>query len=247
MNNTYNVGEESNQLIGKQASQKIIQYIVENDINIGEKIPNEYELAHILNVGRSTVREAIKALSSRNILEVRRGVGTFVNQKDGAPDDPLGIAFVKDKLKLTLDLMEIRSMMEPKIAFMAASNSTLEQIREIQNFADEIEDLIKAGKHHGEKDLQFHTAIANSCGNIAMSKLIPIINESIELSMEITNAQIKEETILVHRGIVEAIKNQDPDAAYDAMVLHMIYNKKYIKKLVQDSENQILTPRRNKL
>jgi Transcriptional regulators len=232
MNTIYNVVEESGQPVGRQASQKIVKYIVDKNIKVGEKIPSEYELVDILNVGRSTVREAIRALSSRNILEIKRGVGTFVKCKDGAPDDPLGFAFVEDKLKLTHDLLEIRSMMEPKIAQMAAINATPKQIEEIQKLAEEIENFIKIGQHHEEKDLEFHTAIANSCGNIAMSKLIPIINESIELSVEIINEELKKETILVHKEIVEAIKERNGDRAYDAMVLHMLYNKRHIRQIV---------------
>ena len=64
--------------------------IITNDIQRGEKLPNEFELAESLNVGRGTIREAVKLLVSRNILEIRRGKGTFVAQEPGVADDPYG-------------------------------------------------------------------------------------------------------------------------------------------------------------
>ena len=70
---------------------------MDNEWKAGDKLPNEYKLADKLNAGRSTIREAIKALVSRNILEIRRGAGTFISQKGGIADDPLGLTFVKDE------------------------------------------------------------------------------------------------------------------------------------------------------
>lgn len=64
-------------------SDEIIDIIKERDLEEGDRLPNEYELAELLDVGRSTVREAIKVLVSRNIIEIRRGAGTFVSQNLG--------------------------------------------------------------------------------------------------------------------------------------------------------------------
>ena len=75
------------------AAEDIIDLIKSNRLEPGDRLQNEYELAKLLNVGRSTVREAIRILVSRNILEVRQGAGTFVSYKNGIPEDPLGLAF----------------------------------------------------------------------------------------------------------------------------------------------------------
>ena len=71
--------EEITKSLGEIDSDKIIKLIVDDNLKIGDRLPNEYELADKLGVGRSTVREAIKALVSRNILEIKRGSGTFIN------------------------------------------------------------------------------------------------------------------------------------------------------------------------
>lgn len=78
--------------LGQQIEDQLMKYILDNQIAIGEKIPNEFELADIFGVGRSTVREAVKSLVSRGILEVRRGDGTYVISTVYIENDVLGFA-----------------------------------------------------------------------------------------------------------------------------------------------------------
>ena len=85
-------------------SEEIEKLIVLGEFKPGDRLPSEYELAQRLGVGRSTVREATKALVSRNILEVHRGNGTFVCEQTGLVQDPLGLRFQPDKKRLGLDL-----------------------------------------------------------------------------------------------------------------------------------------------
>lgn len=226
--------EETIKPLGEIASEKIIKLIVDDNLKIGDKLPNEYELADKLGVGRSTIREAIKALVSRNILEIKRGSGTFI--KCGVADDPLGLIFVKDKLKLAVDLLEIRFMIEPKIASLAAQNSTQEDIEELSKLCDEVEELILKGVPHIQKDIEFHTAIARSSKNLVTTNLVPIINQSISVFIDVTNTQLKNETIETHRDILNAIKNKNANEAHDAMLLHLVHNRRNINKVVQENK-----------
>lgn len=226
--------DETIKPLGEIASEKIIKLIVDNNLKIGDKLPNEYELADKLGVGRSTIREAIKALVSRNILEIKRGSGTFI--KCGVADDPLGLIFVKDKLKLAVDLLEIRFMIEPKIASLAAQNATQEDIEEISKLCDEVEELILKGMPHMEKDIEFHTAIARSSKNLVTTNLVPIINKSISVFIDVTNTQLKNETIETHRDILNAIKSKNANEAHDAMLLHLVHNRRNINKVVRENE-----------
>lgn len=226
--------EETTKPLGEVASEKIIKLIVDHNLKIGDKLPNEYELADKLGVGRSTIREAIKALVSRNILEIKRGSGTFI--RCGVADDPLGLIFVKDKLKLAVDLLEIRFMIEPKIASLAAINATKEDIEEMSKLCDEVEELILNGIPHMEKDIEFHTAIARSSKNLVTTNLVPIINKSISVFIDITNTQLKNETIETHREILNAIKNKNANEAHDAMLLHLAYNRRNINRIVAENK-----------
>ncbi len=220
--------------LGEVTSEKIIKLIVNNNLKIGDKLPNEYELADKLGVGRSTIREAIKALVSRNILEIKRGSGTFI--RCGVADDPLGLIFIKDKLKLAVDLLEIRFMIEPKIASLAAINATKEDIEEMSKLCNEVEKLILNGIPHMEKDIEFHTAIARSSKNLVTTNLVPIINKSISVLIDITNTQLKNETIETHKEILNAIKNKNANEAHDAMLLHLAYNRRNIKSIIDKNK-----------
>lgn len=72
----------------KSAEDEIVQLILDQDMQVGDKLPNEFDLAKQLGVGRSTLREAIRHLAARNVLEVRQGAGTFISGKRGVPEDP---------------------------------------------------------------------------------------------------------------------------------------------------------------
>lgn len=225
------MGQVENKSLGEATSERIITYITQNKLEVGEKLPNEFELGELLGVGRSTIREAIKILTSKNILEIKRGAGTFVSQKQGIPDDPLGLALLSDKKQLAKDLLEVRFMIEPEIASLAAVNATDEQIEEILRWCDVVEESIRKGENHMDKDIQFHTSIARASGNSVVSNLVPIIHSAITIFVDVTNSALRQETIETHREVAEAIMNRNPHAARDAMVLHLTYNRRKIAKL----------------
>lgn len=99
LNNLQNVQVERKSL-PEQVSEQIRQLIIDQNLKVGSKIPNEFELCQQLNVGRGTVREAIKLLVSRNVLEIQRGKGTYVADNTGLVDDPFGLEYIEDKEKL---------------------------------------------------------------------------------------------------------------------------------------------------
>jgi Transcriptional regulators len=233
--NLNNVNNSSKSLVDL-TSELIIQLIIEKNWTAGDKLPNEYELAEKLNVGRSTIREAIKALVSRNILEIRRGAGTYISKKGGIADDPLGLIFIKDKLKLAADLLEVRFMIEPEIASIAAIKADEEEIKFMSDLCDEIDKLILKNESYIEKDIEFHTAIAKSSKNSVIVNLIPIINKSIAIFIDITNQKLRKETMETHREILNSIKARDSKGARDSMYLHLVYNSRNIKAMIENEK-----------
>ena len=96
------------------AAEKIIEMIREEKLQPGDRLQNEYDLAKRLEVGRSTVREAIKSLETRNILTIRRGAGTYLSSREGVAEDPLGIALMGKDEEIALELLEVRMILEPE-------------------------------------------------------------------------------------------------------------------------------------
>jgi DNA-binding FadR family transcriptional regulator len=209
----------------------IIEYIINENLGSGDKLPNEYNLAKNLDVGRSTLREAVRSLVSRNVLEVRQGSGTYVSNNIGISEDPLGFSFVKDTLKLTEDLFALRYILEPEVAMLAAHHRTEQQMSYLEKIAEEIEETITTTDHeHFELDIEFHSIIAKMSRNIALDHLIPVINQSITLyNSYYTNEQSKAETIPLHREIVQAIRDKNPIQAKYSMQLHIANNQRQLE------------------
>lgn len=224
--------------LAEQVAEHILKGILENGLEAGAKIPNEFELAQAIGVGRGTIREAVKILASRQVVEIRRGAGTFVSERQGMVDDPLGLAFLKDKTHLALDLLTVRMLLEPEIAAMAARNATFEQIEELKRQRDRVADIISRGENHTKEDILFHKQIAACSGNAVVEKLVPIINSSIALFVDITSARLGKETIETHREIVDCISRGDPEGARCAMNMHLNYNREMIESLEKSAESR---------
>lgn len=218
--------------LSDKTSNAILVYIQQNDLKEGDKLPNEYNLAKELNVGRSTLREAVKSLVSRNILEVRHGSGTYLSENMGQVEDPLGFQFVDDTYKLTKDLFYFRYLLEPEVAFLAAENRTEEQVLELKKIRKQIELCIhEDDSEHINLDVEFHSLISRMSGNIAMGHIVPVINESIALyNTYYTTDKVKDETIESHRDIERAIINQNANQAKMAMQLHLLNNQRNLQQ-----------------
>lgn len=217
--------QQKGQSLAQQVASKMEEFIKEQRYKVGDKLPNEFELATELNVGRGTIREAIKLLAARNVVIIQRGKGTFVSENPGLTEDPLGLSFITDKKRLSHDLMDVRVMIEPEIAKLAAEHATPAEVEEMEAICLVIEKLIHENKNHEEKDILLHSAIAKASKNVVVPSLIPIIQTAISLFINLTNRSLKEETIETHRQIVEAIKIKDGEAAKKAMQRHLGYNK----------------------
>lgn len=219
-------------LLADSVADQINDLIKDRQLHPGDKLPSEMELMEALNVGRGTVREAVKILVSRNVLVIKRGIGTFVSEHTGQIDDPLGFNYVEDKEKLFLDTLELRSWIEPKMAQRAAKYATDEQIKELHTLCDTIEIQLKENKDHTEADIKFHTLIANCTNNMVISNLIPIINVGVTTSITLTQSVLKEETMDTHRQIVNCIAAHDEQGAYQAMEKHILDNQKCAESMI---------------
>ena len=204
--------KDDRKLLGSQIEDRILEYIKEKPLEVGDRLPNEFELAEMFEVGRSTIREAVKGLVTKGVLQVRRGAGTYVSSLTPAEDDPLRLnAKLHDRFKLALDLFDVRLILEPEIAAKAAVYATDEDIATLKRLCKETEELYLADKDHMPKDIEFHTWIARCSKNQVMESL--------------TGRSLRTETITTHRAITEAIANHDSTGARCAMVMHLTYNR----------------------
>ncbi|MEG1407541.1 MAG: FadR/GntR family transcriptional regulator [Ruthenibacterium sp.] len=221
----------------EQVASKISQLIIDRHLTMTDKLPNEFELMEQLNVGRGTVREAVKLLVARNVLEIRRGKGTFVAKHIGVTDDPLGFAYMQDQVTLARELLEIRVLLEPWAASLAAQRATDNDVEGLKMLASKVEELIRAGENHLAADEKFHVAIARCTQNRVMPKLIPIITYSVQLFGNFNGTTLLQETIATHHKILAGIASHDSEAARLAMIEHLIKNRENILAMETSSKN----------
>lgn len=234
-------------LLGAQVEDALMDYILKTPIPIGEKLPNEFELGEMFQVGRSTIREAVKTLVTKGVLEVRRGDGTYVKSHRTLAEDPLGLSRLDDKYKLALELFDVRLALEPEIAAAAAEHATAENKAQLEALCSEVERIYRAGGDHIPKDIKFHTSIARCSQNRVMEMLVPIINTAVMTFANLTDYTLMEETIYTHRAITDAILDGDSVGARCAMVMHLTYNRQAIlrlrKKQLQEQNTSDLSRR----
>lgn len=225
--------EEKRTLVDTTADQ-LIKLILDKNMQPGDKLPTEAELMNLLGVGRSTVREAIRRLVTRNILEVRQGSGTFMSDKRGIPEDPLGVTLMGDELKVALQLSDLRLTLEPEFAAIAAMKATKAQIDKLVECCERVEACIQRGENYRKEDIAFHHCIAECSGNHVLENIIPVISSSVRISIQKTEDVYREYTFEEHRRILAAILRKDPIGARFCMAAHLNRSRDFFARKVEE-------------
>ena len=193
-----------NTLLAEQVEEQLYEYITKLPLKAGDKLPNEFKLAEMFGVGRSTVREAVKLLVSRNVLETRRGSGTYVKDLVPTDLDPLNLRNVEDKVTLAMNLVDLRLILEPGIAELAAYNATDEEIEHLKDLCDAVEYKIEHDLYYIQDDIDFHTYIARCSKNKVVEQIISIIETAVLMFVNLTHrpgqepADFTEDHLLAH-------------------------------------------------
>ena len=185
---------------------------------VGSRIPIEPQLAQLLGVSRGTVREAVKTLVSRGLLEVRQGSGTYVR----SGFDPSS-SLQKMRLASLRDQFEVRRALEVEAARLAAVRHTARDLRRLHTLLDKrgVPDAGEGGDGGAafiERDLAFHLAIVDVSGNLALAETCRFITGYIKETIASTMGTVlPEPDEAAHRAVVEGIASRDPDAAAAAV------------------------------
>jgi len=208
-------------MLADSIAQRIINMIeVENRFSVGDKLPNENDLALELGVSRSTLREAVKILTTNGILEIKRGKGTFVTS-----NTIISSQNFNDIASGLEDLFEMRLMFEPDCAYLAAERATDEEIEIICRYGEEIEKKILSGEDRTEDEQKFHESIANATHNSFVKQFMPIIFNAIKKGVVVLthDQDVSDDNLKDDRLIMEFLKKRNPEGARTAMRLHIIH------------------------
>ena len=200
----------------EQVAQQIMEWVRDNGLTTGDRLLPERELATRLGVSRATVSQALVALEVVGVVAVRHGDGAVLT-------DASGSAKVLDALrahaKRLPDIIDARDALETKIAALAASRRTDDDLVAIDGALDVMEADIDAGGRGVEGDELFHAAITVAAHSSLLEKMMQQISELIlETRIEsLSQPGRPHDSLSAHRRIADAIRLGDPDLAAAAM------------------------------
>jgi GntR family transcriptional repressor for pyruvate dehydrogenase complex len=213
-------------------------------LKTGDRLPPERELAKDLGVGRPAVREAIRALEFLGLVETRPGEGTFlaVGQESPAVNllDPARFRLLDTVRKL----FEVRRVIEPDLAALAALRSTPEQVEKMRAALEGQQGQVERGDSGIEGDTAFHAQIAEAAGN---EFLIQIMNSLMERIRDTREAWLQRRgrslrSLEDHRKILLAIERRDPEAAEQGMFKHLEGIEHMLLAAPEGPEGQVRPP-----
>ncbi len=218
--------QQVHQIAPSEVLEHLRQLIMNGNMQSGQRLPPERALAEELGVGRPAIREAIKALQFMDVLDSRHGNGTFVKSLAALTGGWMPqVQFSRHNFDL-IELLEIRKMLEPGTAALAAARRTEEQLRRIER------ELLAQEKEPDNRDVLvrhdylFHEEIMRAASNSLLqgitSQLSPLLLRSRKVTGRTTPDLRK--IIQQHRMIYEAIRLRDPALAELAMREHLVSN-----------------------
>ena len=202
----------------------LISHLINGDWVEGDRLPPERELGRQLNVGRASLREALKAMEVMGLIESRVGEGTFVRSRSDFFSQPLLWAIAGGEVSDIREIVEARITIESSLAASAAERSTAEDIAEIGRYLDEMAAADGNRESFQQADISFHLAIANSAHNRILLNAVHLIRNVMQQwigeALQ-TGSGIANQAVAQHEAIFMAIAKRDPEQARVTMERHL--------------------------
>jgi len=204
----------------------------------GDKLPTEKEMCEMFGVSRTALREALQMLSIQGLINIRKGSGIYVSEynSDNAVKPMSQYLQMNLDDALILQVVEVRKMFEPQIAWMAARNRNETDVKLLEK---NVSDLKKSDRydseHQGEIDQNFHLKICEATRNPIISlqmdpifRLMPRIRTIVYSTVDTALS----EAVEFHEQIFAAIRDQDADEARQAMMGHLAVAEEHSYKIL---------------
>ncbi len=202
---------------------QILQLIHSGELKPGDRLPPERELAEQLNVSRTAIREAMRALESMGYTESKIGGGTFVRALTlDSLINPVSIVLSQDDRMLE-DVLEFRLVLETKCAALAAQRGTDEQFEALEKITADMRREVEGGRLGSEYDERFHQKLVEASGNEALCTIFQMCAGLLEKTI-VSIASIPEQPRIacdMHENIVRAVRARDCRRAEALMEEHL--------------------------
>jgi GntR family transcriptional repressor for pyruvate dehydrogenase complex len=215
----------SNSKIYEQVADLLLEQIKSDEFKIGDKLPSIQNLATTYGVSVASIREALNALRTIGVIEIKQGYGTIVKQKEPTFFE-IGEKF--NSLDQIKELLELRQIIESATVAKAAKMRTNEDLKTMRHYLNEMEKAVFDGTSGEAADLDFHLTIAKATNNSLLVDLMNNISELMKDSMKETRKIFiysRQKTMEIlqdeHEKIFNAIEQQDDKLATQCMNTHL--------------------------
>ncbi|PKR53659.1 GntR family transcriptional regulator [Thalassospira marina] len=206
--------------------------ILEGDLAAGEQLPTEQNLAESFGVARTVIREAVSRLKHDGLVDSRQGVGAFVAEPSARSAFRISPACFEKRQKL-LEILQLRTGITSEAASLAARARSQEDIDFMEHAYRDMESSLRLGDDSAEKHVlaerTFYRRIAEASGNQYILEFLSMLDARIDMelrSVAIKNARVTEwnaDVLTEHKAVLEAIRDQNEDAASQAVRHHYTY------------------------
>ena len=220
-----------------EAIDKIKGMITTGRLRPGDRLPKEADLAAELGLSRSSLREAVRALSLIHVLDVRQGDGTYVTSLE--PGRLLeAMSFVVDfhRDDTVLEFLEVRRILEPAATAMAAQRITDEEVADLRahlaalGSAPTVEDLVK-------NDLEFHRLVCTGSGNTVLASLLDSMSgptTRARVWRGLTQEGALTRTMSEHEAILDALAAHDTEGARAWATIHIVSIEQWLRRTLSE-------------
>jgi DNA-binding FadR family transcriptional regulator len=212
--------------------EEIGKSIVSGQFSPGQALPGEGQLCLVLGVSRTALREALRVLASKGLIEPKRKLGTLVQRSEHwnflDADILSWLLEVKDPEQVIRELYELRHLLEPVAASLAAKHADDHDIEVLRQAYEAMLAVSDDGAKIVEPDLRFHRAIIAASGNRLFSSLAQVIGSALAVTFKLVRdvPQGHAQSMPLHKRVLEAIEARDASAARVAM-----------QKLIEESQH----------
>ncbi|HLW02869.1 MAG TPA: FadR/GntR family transcriptional regulator [Ktedonobacterales bacterium] len=208
----------------EQIAQQIEQRILSGTLRSGDRLPTERELAEQFQASRTAVREAMKTLAQKGLVDMRPGRGTIViDGTTQAMRHSLGLMMRVGQAGSSDELVEVREILEPEIAAMAAARATQEHIAALQEAVQIMDGSLDAADSYIAADNDFHRALAKATQNTLIlafvDSIVGLLSEQRTHIFSVSGGP--ERGQIHHKRLLDAIARHDAEAAREAMRAHL--------------------------
>ncbi|MCZ0873703.1 FadR/GntR family transcriptional regulator [Peribacillus sp. AS_1] len=229
----------------EEVSDELYEMIRSGSLKPGEQLDSIQQLAENFQVGRPAIREALSALSSMGLIEIKQGEGTFVKTFDPAiMNHPLSAALLMDQDNIK-HLLEVRKILESGTAEVAAKKRTEENLIELKDMLFNMEKVSDDEELSDKADISFHVAVANASQNELLITLMNHVSELMTEKMrDIRRAALYSEEMTLkqlyqqHVRIYDAIVAQDEDGARSAMLFHLQSVEESLDRVIEKNQQK---------